>query len=136
MTVLTIHDLWNGAQVEVPDNVVPFHPALVGVEPQQKEPDRQPELDTLLESIRELAERVAWLERERAEAMLCANQIADQRDSLVAVVQSLEARVHQSNEQMQWLEANLEGMADAVSKAAASPLAALVRRRLMSAIAI
>lgn len=136
MTVLTIHDLWNGKQVDFPDNVVPFHPALVVEEQGPKEPQKQSELDGLIESIRELTERVAWLERERAEAMLCANQIADQRDSLAAVVHNLEATIDHSHEQMQWLDATLESMADAVSKVAASPMAALVRRRLMSAIAI
>ena len=136
MTVLTIHDLWNGKQVDFPDNVLPFHPTLVAKEQKPEEPEQHTELSGLIESIRELTERVAWLERERAEAMLCANQIADQRDGLVVAVQNLESTIHQSHEQMQWLEATIEGMADAVSTVAASPMAALVRRRLMSAIAI
>ena len=139
MTVLTIHDLWNGKSTELPDNVVPLHPDLtheVQTRPEPEEPEKQPDLEGLLKSIKDLTARISWLEHERAEAIHCANQLADQRDHLGAVAQDLEATVRHTQDRMEWLDATVEAMAEAVSKVAASPAAVLVRRRLMAAIAL
>lgn len=132
MTVMTIHDLLSGKKAH-PDNVIPLHPYGTYNVPATT-PQIQPELTALLRSVRELTERVNWLERERSEALACASELADQRDAFGTRVGRLEEVVLETNQQMEWLEATIEGLVDGVLEIATSPMAALVRRKLKSAV--
>lgn len=136
MTAVTIHDLYSGKRIASPaprNNIVPFPKVADGPVPSEAPLDGSPELEALLAVVSQLTDRVAWLERERTEALQVAHQLADQRDYYAGAMARTEQAFYEVCEQRDWAHAALRGMRGEVREIAESTAALLVRRRLRAA---
>lgn len=110
-----------------------------------------PEVDVapLTALIDDLVDRVAQLEREKAnalslvrdtcrerdEAISVGHQIADDRDRALDLMASAHTALARSNDDVRRLHSAIDVLTDAIAAVSASPLAVPVRRRLHAALA-